>query len=56
MIDYDAAERFLALNDGRGFGGIRIEDDVLCTGAGARVLTEAVPKTREAVEAAVGTG
>jgi Xaa-Pro aminopeptidase len=55
MIDYDAAERFLALNEGRGFGGIRIEDDVLCTGDGARVLTEAVPKTREAVEAVVGT-
>ncbi|MGA0869877.1 MAG: M24 family metallopeptidase, partial [Planctomycetota bacterium] len=55
MIDYAAAERFLALNDGRGFGGIRIEDDVLCTGDGSRVLTEAVPKTREAVEATVGT-
>jgi Xaa-Pro aminopeptidase len=33
--------------------GIRIEDDVLVTESGARVLTEAIPKTVEAVEAAL---
>jgi Xaa-Pro aminopeptidase len=34
--------------------GIRIEDDVLVTDTGRRVLTDAIPKTIEAVEAAVG--
>jgi Xaa-Pro aminopeptidase len=33
--------------------GIRIEDDVLVTDTGAEVLTGAIPKTIEAVEAAV---
>ncbi len=33
--------------------GIRIEDDVLVTKSGARVLTEAIPKTPESVEAAM---
>ena len=36
--------------------GIRIEDDVLVTETGNRVLTEAVPKTVEAVEAEVLAG
>lgn len=34
--------------------GIRIEDDVLCTEDGPEVLTHAIPKTAEAVEAEVG--
>lgn len=55
MIDYAATERFLSMNDGRGFGGIRIEDDVLCTDGGARVLTGAIPKTRQDVERTVGS-
>ncbi len=33
--------------------GIRIEDDVLVTTEGARVLTEAIPKTVDAIEAAM---
>jgi Xaa-Pro aminopeptidase len=35
----------------RGFGGIRIEDDVRVTAAGAEVLTAAVPKTIAEIEA-----
>jgi Xaa-Pro aminopeptidase len=34
--------------------GIRIEDDVLVTASGRQVLTESIPKTIDAVEAAVG--
>jgi Xaa-Pro aminopeptidase len=47
FIDYDALERF------RHFGGIRIEDDVLITDTGSRVLGPPIPKTAEAVEAAM---
>ena len=43
------------MNSLRGFGGIRIEDDVLCTDGGHDVLTAAVPKERVAVEALVGS-
>jgi Xaa-Pro aminopeptidase len=46
FIVYDAAEKFL------GFGGIRIEDDVLVTGNGRRVLGPAIPKTVAEVEKA----
>lgn len=37
--------------DYRDFGGIRIEDDVLVTDDGTRVLGPAIPKTADAVEA-----
>ncbi|MEM1041331.1 MAG: aminopeptidase P family protein [Bacteroidota bacterium] len=47
FIDYDALDAF------RGFGGIRIEDDVLCTDAGPRVLGPAIPKSVADVEAAM---
>ncbi len=47
FIDYAAVERF------RDFGGIRIEDDVLCTEAGHRVLGPGIPKSVEDVEAAM---
>lgn len=36
--------------------GIRIEDNVLVTRTGAEVLTEAIPKAAEAMEACVGIG
>jgi Xaa-Pro aminopeptidase len=48
FIDYDAVA------DYEGFGGIRIEDDVLVTPDGGRILGEPIPKQPEAVEAAVG--
>jgi Xaa-Pro aminopeptidase len=47
-LDREAVKRF---SDVR---GIRIEDDVLCTPTGPNVLSHAIPKAPEAVEAAVG--
>ena len=55
QVDFQRAEKFLAMNGGRGFGGIRIEDDVLCTGAGPEVLTAQIPKLRSQVEALAGS-
>jgi Xaa-Pro aminopeptidase len=49
-VDFARAERFLAANEGRGFGGIRIEDDVVCTPSGCEVLTAAIPKDIVALE------
>ncbi len=45
FINYTEVEKF------RHFGGIRIEDDVLVTGEGHRVLGEPIPKTVEEIEA-----
>lgn len=45
FIAYDALDAY------RGFGGIRIEDDVLVTADGHRVLGPPIPKTVEEVEA-----
>lgn len=50
FIDYDAVEEY------RGFGGVRIEDDVLCTDTGARVLGPGIPKTVEEIERAMAAG
>lgn len=45
FLDYDAIERF------RAFGGIRVEDDVLVTETGHRVLGPAIPIDIDEVEA-----
>jgi Xaa-Pro aminopeptidase len=50
FIDYDKVEGY------RDFGGVRIEDDVLVTADGGRVLGPRIPKTAAEVEAATGTG
>lgn len=55
QVDLDKAKAFLTMNSLRGFGGIRIEDDVHCTQSGPEVLTDAIPKERAAVEALVGS-
>jgi len=47
FIPYDKLERY------KTFGGIRIEDDVLVTKAGCRVLGKPIPKSPVKVEAAV---
>jgi len=49
FINYDRVDDFLEL------GGVRIEDDVLITEDGARVLGPDIPKAPAAVEARAGT-
>jgi len=49
MVDYDAAA------DWAGFGGIRIEDDVLVTEGDPEILTGGVPKDPDVVQSLVGT-
>jgi Xaa-Pro aminopeptidase len=44
FIDYDMVEKY------RDFGGIRIEDDILVTADGCRVLGRPIPKTVEEIE------
>jgi Xaa-Pro aminopeptidase len=44
FVNYDVIEEY------RNFGGIRIEDDILITESGCRVLGKAIPKTVEEVE------
>jgi Xaa-Pro aminopeptidase len=48
FINYNKVDSF------RHFGGIRIEDDILVTATGARVLGPAIPKTIQEVEDACG--
>ncbi len=54
-VDFARADKFLEMNGGRGFGGIRIEDDVRCVPMGAEVLTVGIPKARAELEALVGS-
>jgi len=49
-LDFDKAASWI------GFGGIRIEDNVLITPDGPDVLTEAIPKSVSAIEELVGSG
>ena len=44
------------LDSWRGFGGIRIEDDIYVSATGPRVLTEALPKDPDALQEVVGQG
>ena len=55
QVNFAAAEKFLQMNGKRGFGGVRIEDDVMCTKTGHDVLSREVPKERAALEALVGS-
>ena len=50
QVNFTKAESWL------GFGGIRIEDDVLVTEQGNQVLTGAIPKQISEIEALVGSG
>lgn len=45
FINYTEVEKF------KDFGGIRIEDDVLITAKGCRLLGKPIPKTIKEVEA-----
>ncbi len=49
FINYDKVKEYI------GFGGIRIEDDILVTEDGYRVLGKPIPKTVADVEAAMGS-
>lgn len=49
-INYDKVREYI------GFGGIRIEDDILITNSGCKVLGSPLPKTVEEIENIVGKG
>jgi Xaa-Pro aminopeptidase len=53
-VDFDAAERWLAMNDGRGFGGVRLEENLVVQADGSENLTASVPLEMEDVAASVG--
>jgi len=48
FIDYDELDKW------RDFGGIRIEDDVLVTDTGSRILGKPIPKTVKEIEEVMG--
>jgi hypothetical protein len=49
-INYDAVEKY------RNFGGIRIEDDVLVTDNGYRILCKKIPKSIDDVQTLCSSG
>jgi Xaa-Pro aminopeptidase len=49
-VDFELAERYLAMNGGRGFGGIRIEDNVVVSPGGCENLTSSIPKEASEIE------
>jgi Xaa-Pro aminopeptidase len=55
QVDFVRALEIARKHGGRGFGGVRIEDDVSCAESGAEVLTSSIPKERVAVESLVGS-
>ena len=55
VVDFDRARTWLDDGSGHGFGGIRIEDDILITADGPVDLTT-VPREADAIEALVGSG
>ena len=52
---HEAFINYEALRSWRDFGGVRIEDDVLVTEEGVRILGKAIPKSPEEVEATVAS-
>jgi Xaa-Pro aminopeptidase len=48
FINYDAIEKF------RGFGGVRIEDNILVTAKGYKVIGKPISKETDEVEKVVG--
>jgi Xaa-Pro aminopeptidase len=49
-VDFERAASWI------GFGGVRIEDDVLITASGPEILTERIPKQAARIEELVGAG
>jgi Xaa-Pro aminopeptidase len=48
FLNYDVIDKF------RGFGGIRVEDDIVVTETGSRLLGKAIPIEIDDVEALAG--
>ena len=54
QVNFAKVERYLTMNQKRGFGGIRIEDDVAVTPADPEVLTGAIPKEMGTLLSCIG--